>query len=227
MNSAWLRTVLLLSVLSVTACQQAPTRESAMTGPPVVATPRCECPEPRTESLSCPPPQPEPVAPQPCPNPVATRKSLRTGSGLLVIGRVEYVLIKRNGMREAPLKLKARIDTGAGLTAMQAYDKVEFERDGAPWVRFGLMPPKSDKPLFFERPVKRYVNIKQFGGALQRRPVVRMSVSLGDIEENVEVTLVDRSDYVYQVLVGRNFLRDRAIVDVRRKFIADDGFRHN
>ena len=70
-----------------------------------------------------------------------------------------------------------------------------------------------------ERPIKRLVEIKQLAGESQRRPIVIMSLRLGSIEEQVEMTLSDRTDFVYPILIGRNFLRDRAIVDVSRKYV--------
>ena len=52
----------------------------------------------------------------------------------------------------------------------------------------------------------------------QRRPVVKLRVALGPIEQQREFTLADRSQYDYPVLIGRNFLRDVAVVDVARQY---------
>ena len=75
-------------------------------------------------------------------------------------------------------------------------------------------PLFSKKKIFFERPIIRKTKVKQLDSELQQRPTVVMSVVLGAIEEQVEFTLVDRSGYLYQALIGRNFLRDRVVVDV-------------
>lgn len=223
------RLLLVLGIVSLSACQLPPPSSDSVqpveTGEPAAS---CDCPAVDSAQLQCPeppPPQPAPAAPQPCTAPpiVQPMSAAKAGQGLLVLGRVEYVLVRREGSANPPMKLKARIDTGAGITSLHAHELVEFERDGEPWVRFGLLKPGTDKPVFFERPIREYANIKQQDNTTERRPVVRMSLTIGDLEESVEVTLTDRSDYVYQVLVGRNLLRDRAIVDVRRKFIADDG----
>jgi hypothetical protein len=131
---------------------------------------------------------------------------------LIIIGRIEYVYIQPDNV-----KLKSRIDTGAGLTSMHAIDIVNFERDGKPWVKF-LLPVSNKKTLPIERPVSRFVAIKQLSGKSQRRPVVAMGIKLGQIIEKVEITLTNRNEYVYPMLIGRNFLRDRAIVDVGKKF---------
>jgi hypothetical protein len=175
----------------------------------------CQCPPPEA-TQSCdnaiPPPA---VAPQlSCPPPVILNATqARTMADMLVIGRVENVYLPDK------LKTKARIDTGAELTSLQALEIVEFERDGKPWVRFKV--ENGDKQnVVYEQRVKRFISIKQAEGEPLRRPVVAMSIALGELEERVEVTLMDRSAMVYDVVIGRNFLRDRAVVDVSKKFTA-------
>lgn len=133
----------------------------------------------------------------------------------LLIGRVENVLLVSEDM-----VLKARIDTGAGLSSINGLDITDFERDGQRWIRFALLDPETQEKVYLERPVKRQQRIKQHGGRFQSRPLVSMSVKIGSIEEQVDMTVTDRTGYIYQVLVGRNFLRDRAIVDVSDRFVA-------
>lgn len=151
-----------------------------------------------------------PVSPAPA---ITAARPSHLGDELLVIGRVENVWLLPD-----KIKFKARIDTGAGLSSMHAIDLVEFERDGKRWVRFSV-PASATKMIQYEQPVKRYVSIKQHTGTPQRRPIVTMSILLGSVEERVDFTLTNRKDYLYRILIGRNFLRDTAIVDVSRKFI--------
>ena len=143
------------------------------------------------------------------------KKTSKAYGDKMVVGRVEYVVLSANG-----LPIKARVDTGAKTSSLNALDMVEFERDGKKWVRFAVMNPATEEKVYFERKVQRYVRIKQMETDFQRRPVVKMGVQLGSVDEFVELTLTDRSDYVYQVLVGRNFLLDRMVVDVSQKYIA-------
>lgn len=172
----------------------------------------CDCPPPK-KALACedkPTPAPAPVTVcKPQPKRVVEEKEL---GDRLIIGRVEHVVLTDG------LTFKARIDTGAGLTSLHATDLVQFERDGKAWVRFAIQEGNTKQQVTVERPVKRFINIKQLSGEPQRRPIVLMTIKMGQLEERVEVTLTDRSGYLYEVLVGRNFLRDRAIVDVSKKF---------
>lgn len=169
---------------------------------PVVQAP-LSCPEP----AACVCPEPEPL---PAPVPLPCRVTPQT---LQVFGGVEWVLVGGEAV-----KAKARIDTGAKSSSVGAREVTEFERDGKTWVRFTFDPErKGGQPVEMALPVERRVRIKGQQG--ERRFVVKMPLVVGDIREIVEVSLSDRRDFDYPVLVGRNFLTDNAVVDVSRKFI--------
>jgi hypothetical protein len=70
-----------------------------------------------------------------------------------------------------------------------------------------------------ERPFERKVKIKQHGAPASERFAVSILVSIGDIKQNCEFSLIDRTDYEYPALVGRNFLKSKAMVDVSREYI--------
>jgi len=130
----------------------------------------------------------------------------------LIIGEVEYVVLQPSG-----LVLGARIDTGAKTSSMGTGKLEEFERDGRPWVRFVVTDPKSGEEVPFTLPVERVVKIKRHDGKSERRPVVMLRILLGPIDLKREFSLVDRSNFEYPVLLGRNYLRDYVIVDVSKK----------
>ncbi|WP_054112817.1 ATP-dependent zinc protease family protein [Marinagarivorans algicola] len=146
------------------------------------------------------------------------------------LGRVELVWIDK-----LQRYLKARIDTGAKSSSIHATDIQYFERDGKQWVRFNMFTHKrivkeaapakdgakaSAQTAIFEAPVVRTVKIKQASAEeLDKRPVVKMRIRIGDYEDDVEFTLNKRSNMLYPVLIGRRFLQDVAIVDVGQVFI--------
>jgi hypothetical protein len=84
-----------------------------------------------------------------------------------------------------------------------------------------MLNPETDKKIFFERAVVRKTRIKQLDSDLQHRPTVKMTIMLGTMKEQVEFTLANRTGYLYQVLIGRNVLRDRFIVDVSQTFLTE------
>ncbi len=145
--------------------------------------------------------------------PKKTKKPVTTKDKLLV-GGLEYVYIP-----SSKVTLKARVDTGAKTSSIHAIDVKEFERDGKRWVKFKLV---SGKKSFIEKalPVFRTVRIKQDADLdSQRRYVVKMRINLGTISQLAEVTLNDRSNLLYPVLIGRNYLNGVAIVDVSKKYL--------
>ena len=72
-----------------------------------------------------------------------------------------------------------------------------------------------------ELPITRMVEIKRHGGLeSEERPVVTMTVKLGNITKPTEFSLRDRSEYDYPVLIAERFLTKSALVDVSREYIA-------
>ncbi len=129
----------------------------------------------------------------------------------IIIGALEYVrLVPPN------LVLKARIDTGAKTTSIDARNITPFERDGKQWVRFVCV--SGEKEYTIERKVIKTVQIKRHGAESQDRYVVKMRIILGDVSQLISVNLNDRDEYKYPVLIGRNFLRDFFMVDVAKKY---------
>lgn len=128
----------------------------------------------------------------------------------MIIGEVENVrLVPPNVI------LKARIDTGAKTTSIDARNITPFERDGKQWVRFEILA--GEKKHTIERKVIKTVQIKRHGKAAQDRYVINMRIILGNVSRLIHVNVNDREAYTYPVLIGRNFLRDYFIVDVAKK----------
>ena len=111
------------------------------------------------------------------------------------------------------LKLPAKLDTGADTTSLDARNIRRSRRDGEDYVRFVVTEPVSGQSVELEKPFVRAVRIKAHGNAAARRVVVRMRICIGDRSRSVEVNLVDRAHYEYPLLLGRNALRDVAMID--------------
>ncbi|CDU09802.1 hypothetical protein VDIAB_270539 [Vibrio diabolicus] len=83
--------------------------------------------------------------------------------------------------------------------------------------------PKKEKNTWIEAPVIRYVKIRQVTSEeLERRAVVELWVRVGKIHEKAQFTLADRSHMNHPILLGREFMRDIALVDVSRTYIQTD-----
>ena len=134
---------------------------------------------------------------------------------LMVAGYLEQVQIAGTD-----LVFKARLDSGATLSSLNALALERFELDGEPWVRFDVVDPEQeDERISFEYPVKRDIRIVQHSGDHQRRPVIELTLCIGGHHRLAEVSLVDRSQFTYQLLVGRNHLRDAVLIDPGRRYL--------
>ena len=125
----------------------------------------------------------------------------------LIVGWVETVSIYPGN-----LKIKAKVDTGAKNSSLNAKNLEQFKRDGETWVRFDLRNFKN-RVQAYEAQVVRTAKIKQLGQEADSRLVIKLGICIGNIYKEVEVNLEDRSGFNYQMLIGRSFLKGSFIVD--------------
>jgi len=132
--------------------------------------------------------------------------------GKQVVGWLEKVCIYPGN-----LVIIAKLDTGAKNSSLNASNITEFTRNGEQWVQFHVTD-RYGKTVTIERKVHRMAKIKRHGGRAQPRYSIHLGICLGDFYREAEVNLVDRSDFIYQMLIGRSFLADNLIVDPSAKF---------
>jgi hypothetical protein len=120
--------------------------------------------------------------------------------------------------------MKAKLDPGARSSAIHAEDIEQFERDGRRMVRFTILRDHDDpdsERLVLERPLVREVNIKLRNseeGGRDERLAVRLEFCLAGERYNTLFTLTDRDNFNYPVLLGRQFLRNKILVDSGESF---------
>ena len=132
---------------------------------------------------------------------------------LLVVGAIERVLLEPQ-----QAIFKARIDTGAQTSSIDAQEITPFERDGKPWVKFKLpLRDKEKTSIEIETEVTGRTFIKRHGEASLHRLVVTLRVVLGPLDRLSDFTLADRSGYDFPILIGRSYLQGLALVDVDRQ----------
>lgn len=134
-----------------------------------------------------------------------------TLDGKLLMGDVEVVRLIRE-----ELTFDARIDSGAETSSIGVFKHKRFERDGDKWVRFSLSNKKEAK--VYEYPIYDTVKIKQTETVTEERIEIKVDIEMGGKKYKKQIfNLANRSFLDYQLLMGRSFLRDIAIVDVGRK----------
>lgn len=134
--------------------------------------------------------------------------------GKLLLGEKEWVKVDTIGV-----VAKARVDTGATTSSISAVNIKPFERDGKKWVKFRLAHDNKESGVLESRVVRTVRIIQSSAEGYDRRYVVSLPITIGDVTENTEFTLRDRQHLNYPVLLGRTYLKGTAIVDVSRKYV--------
>jgi hypothetical protein len=203
----------LTGTLFLAGCQTAPSVNTAETAAP----PDCVAVEPEScpvcEVQQCPEPEvvESPIAECQPAEPVQCGKT-KSESDYPLVGEKEWALVE-----PGDLVLEARIDTGAQTSSMHAEDIQLIEKDGKRWIRFSLINPATDEKISLERRLHRSILVKQKTEKTNdRRYVVRMWVTLGDTRTWLDVSLSDREDFEFPLLLGRNMLVDSFVVDVSK-----------
>jgi hypothetical protein len=147
------------------------------------------------------------------------------GEGMRV-GWVERVSLPELGL----WGLAAKVDTGARTSALHVR-AVEPMVSGLP----NDLPTGSDRSLFIVLPplgrsgerklmrvvVKDWVEVRDTSGRCERRPVVETTLELGPVRRTIRLTLTDRGDMRYQMLVGRTAIPPGVLVDPAARFLLD------
>ncbi|HVM40121.1 MAG TPA: RimK/LysX family protein [Acidimicrobiia bacterium] len=118
--------------------------------------------------------------------------------------------------------VKAKIDTGARSSTLHAFEIEEFERDGAFWVAFTVHPVQRStrSSVRAEAPLLERRWVRNSGGKEQLRPVIVTTVSLREERWPIELTLTKRDAMGFRMLLGRQAIRGRFIVDAGRSYLA-------
>ena len=117
--------------------------------------------------------------------------------------------------------IKAKIDTGARTSSLHAFDIQEFERDGEAWVRFRVKPwqDSQEDAVVVESPIHDRRAVRSSSGHAQERLVVQLMIRLVDREVMAEVTLSNRDEMGFRMLIGREAQRRGYVVDPARSFL--------
>ena len=134
-----------------------------------------------------------------------------------VIGWREWVTLP--GFAAAPIK--AKVDTGARTSALHAFDLKRFDRDGSEWVRFSTQPRQGEEAPTMpgEAKVLDWRFVTSSGGHRSFRPVIVVDVSLLGVVWPVELTLARRDTMGFRMLLGRQAVRHRFLVDPGRSYL--------
>lgn len=117
--------------------------------------------------------------------------------------------------------LNVRVDTGAQTSSLHVDNLTEFKRDGKRWVAFDIHPDihNVDEIVRREARVKQLKVVKSSNGISEKRYLVDTLIRMSDREWRIDLTLTDRSGMTYLMLLGRQAMTGRILVDPGRDYI--------
>jgi hypothetical protein len=135
---------------------------------------------------------------------------------LPVVGWRERVALPELGISI----VRAKVDTGAMFSALRAWNIREVERDGKPHVRFTVNPGRGrSTQRRLEAPLSGHRSITSSSGHKEVRPVIRTSVTVGERTFPINLTLTRRAGMSFPMLLGREAVRGRFVVDPGRSYV--------
>jgi len=137
---------------------------------------------------------------------------------LRILGWVESAWLD-----EPDMEIKAKLDTGAETSSLDARIVKKFRKSGKRWVRFAVTDRETGDEFVLVRERVRTVGVVQHDGSRQVRPVVMLRICIAGEWFETEVSLIDRSAFNYQLLLGRKALASFALVDPGGTFLAPSG----
>jgi hypothetical protein len=133
-----------------------------------------------------------------------------------IMGWREWLELPDLGIR----RVKAKVDTGARSSSLHAESIELFQVRGQVAVRFVVLPLQRSRlkavacqmPLYDER------YVKSSNGSRELRPVIRAAVAWGGQSWDVDITLTSRDLMGFRMLLGREAIRRRFLVDTGRSY---------
>lgn len=118
-------------------------------------------------------------------------------------------------------RIKAKIDTGARTSTIHAWNIGVEEHDGTRWVVFDLHPIQRNNKLVVpcRAPLSDMREIRSSTGHVERRYVIETRLSLGDDEWPIHLSLTNRDEMGFRLLLGRTALRKRVMINPGRSFL--------
>ncbi len=128
-----------------------------------------------------------------------------------VVGSEEWCVFREFGIPA----IKARIDSGAKTSSIQANNIKPFQKRGEGWVKFEVNPLQENRSIVIKCEAKIIAKrtVKSSLGISEERFVITTALTLGEDTFDIELTLANRDSMEFRMLLGREALAGRYVVD--------------
>lgn len=135
---------------------------------------------------------------------------------LELIGWREWISLPDLGVSS----IKVKVDTGARSSSLHVFDAQDYEEDGIKMVRFKIHPLQrsSKSELIASAPLLEHRSVRSSSGKAQIRRVIETKIGLLGQVWSVELTLANRDEMGFRMLLGREAFRNRFLVDAGKSY---------
>ena len=134
-----------------------------------------------------------------------------------VLGWREWVALPDLGLD----RIKTKVDTGARTSTLHAFSLHPFEKEGQRKIRFDIHPLQHNTQTVItcEADVVDIRWVTDSGGHSEERYVIRTPLVIDRQSWSIEITLTERDTMLFRMLLARNAIRGRFMVDPARSFL--------
>lgn len=134
----------------------------------------------------------------------------------IVIGKEEWCALPELGLPA----IKARVDSGAKTSSLHAFNIQPFEENGKRYVHFDIHPVQDTRKVIqsCRGLVVDQRDVKSSSGEKEKRHVIKTPIELAGETWDIEVTLTNRDSMGYRMLIGREAMKERVLIDVDTSF---------
>jgi len=117
--------------------------------------------------------------------------------------------------------IKARVDSGAKTSALHAINIAPFKKEGQNWVKFDINPIQNNVKtvIHCEAPLVDKRVVKSSSGFREERYVILSNLEIGNTNWNIEMTLTNRDSMGFRMLLGREAMSGRVLVDPEQQYV--------
>jgi len=137
---------------------------------------------------------------------------------LTIIGSEEWCSFEGFGIPA----IKARIDSGAKTSSIQANNIKIFRKKSEKWVSFEVFPIQENRSISITCKSKIYARrlVKSSMGISEKRIVIKAPITIGDHTHCIELTLANNRDSMeFRMLLGRETLNKRYLINTSSTFL--------
>jgi len=111
--------------------------------------------------------------------------------------------------------IKAKIDTGAKTSSLHAFDICSYTRNNKEYVKFSVHPLQKNTDIIItcNAPVVDKRRVTSSNGATEKRYVIKTKLNISNLKREIELTLSNREPLRFRMLLGREALQKRVIID--------------